>query len=89
MKDTDRERGKDTGRGGIRLHAGSPTWDSIPALQDHALGEGRHQTAEPPRDPQEVHSFPENTATHHSTFGGVKLHKCIPSYLWTPEIQNQ
>ena len=28
----------DTGRGRSRLHAGSLTWDSIPGLQDHALG---------------------------------------------------
>ena len=32
------ERGRDTGRGRSRLHAGSPTWDLIPGLQDHALG---------------------------------------------------
>ena len=31
--------GRDTGRGRSRLHAGSPTWDSIPGLQDHALGQ--------------------------------------------------
>ena len=40
MKDTERERERerrDTGRGGSRLHAGSPMWDSIPGLQDHAL----------------------------------------------------
>ena len=38
MKDTqrERERGRDTGRGRSRLHAGSPMWDSIPGLQDHA-----------------------------------------------------
>ena len=35
MRDT--ERGRDTGRGRSRLHAGSPMWDSIPGLQDHAL----------------------------------------------------
>ena len=35
----ERERGRDTGRGRSRLHAGSPTWDSIPGLQDHALGQ--------------------------------------------------
>ena len=28
---TQRERGRDTSRGKSRLHAGSPTWDSIPA----------------------------------------------------------
>ena len=32
------ERGRDTGRGRSRLHAGSLTWDSILGLQDHALG---------------------------------------------------
>ena len=37
MIDTERERGRDPGRGRSRLHAGSPKWDSIPGLQDHAL----------------------------------------------------
>ena len=32
-----RERGRDTGRGRSRLHAGSLTWDSIPGRQDHDL----------------------------------------------------
>ena len=31
-------RSRDTGRGRSRLHAGSLMWDSIPGLQDHALG---------------------------------------------------
>nr|XP_055179176.1 tectonic-2 isoform X3 [Nyctereutes procyonoides] len=35
----ERERGRDTGGGRSRLHAGSLTWDSIPGLQDHALGQ--------------------------------------------------
>ena len=35
----ERERGRDTGRGRRRLHVGNPTWDSIPGLQDHALGQ--------------------------------------------------
>ena len=30
MRDTDTERGRDTGRGRSRLHAGSPTRDLIP-----------------------------------------------------------
>ena len=44
MRDTEREkeRGRDTGRGRSRLHAGSVMWVSIPGLQDHALGQGRH-----------------------------------------------
>ena len=33
-----RERGRHTGRGRSRVHTGNPTRDSIPALQDHALG---------------------------------------------------
>ena len=32
------ERGRDTGRGRSRLHAGRLTWDSILGLQDQALG---------------------------------------------------
>ena len=39
MIDRERERGRDTGGGRSRLHAGSPTWDLIPELQDHALGQ--------------------------------------------------
>ncbi|CAD7667071.1 unnamed protein product [Nyctereutes procyonoides] len=38
MRDTESERGRDTGRGRSRLHAGNLRWDSIPGLQDHALG---------------------------------------------------
>ncbi|CAD7673553.1 unnamed protein product [Nyctereutes procyonoides] len=34
----DWKRGRDTGRGRSRLHAGSLMWDSIPGLQDHTLG---------------------------------------------------
>ena len=34
----DRERGRDTGRGGSRLHAGSLMRASILGLQDHGLG---------------------------------------------------
>ena len=32
--ETHTERGRDTGRGRSRLHAGSTTWNSIPGLQD-------------------------------------------------------
>ena len=37
MRDRERERGRDTGKGRSRLHAGSPMQDSIPGLQDHVL----------------------------------------------------
>ena len=33
MRDTERKRGRDTGRGRSRLHAESLTWDSIQGLQ--------------------------------------------------------
>ena len=34
-----RERGRDTGRGRSKIHARSLMWDSIPGLQDRALGQ--------------------------------------------------
>ena len=54
-RERERERGRDTGGGRSRLHAGSPTQDSIPGLQDSRIApwaEGRRQTTEPSRDPQ-------------------------------------
>ena len=38
MRDTQRERGRDTGRGRSRFHSESLTWDLIQGLQDHTLG---------------------------------------------------
>ena len=43
MRDTERKRGRDTGRGRSRLHAGSPTWDLILGLQDHQAAGGAKQ----------------------------------------------
>ena len=37
-REQERERERETGRRRSRLHAGNPTWDSIPELQDHAVG---------------------------------------------------
>ena len=37
-RESEKERGRVTGRGRSKLHAGSPTGDSILGLQDHALG---------------------------------------------------
>ena len=53
MRDIERERCRDTGRGRSRLHAGSLTWDLIPGAQDHSLRQGKCSTAEPPRDPMQ------------------------------------
>ena len=36
MRDTERARGRDTGRGRSSLHTGSPMWDLILGFQDHA-----------------------------------------------------
>ena len=49
-----RGRGRDTGRGRSRFQAGSPTWDPIPTLQDHALGQRQALNAEPPGIPDSV-----------------------------------
>ena len=38
QRERERERGRDTGREKSKLHAGSLMWDSIPGLQDQALG---------------------------------------------------
>ena len=38
MREKERGRGQDTGRGRSRLQAGTPMWDSIPGPQDQALG---------------------------------------------------
>ena len=38
MRDAERERLRDTGRGRSKLHTESLTWDSILGLQDHVLG---------------------------------------------------
>ena len=51
MRDTDRERGRDTGRQRSRLLAGNPMRDSILGFQDHALGRRQRVYAELPRDP--------------------------------------
>ena len=41
-RETERQRDREIGRGRSRLHAGSPIWDLIPGLQDHALSQ-RHR----------------------------------------------
>ena len=48
MRDREKGRVRDTGRGKSRLHAGSPTWDSIPGLQDHALRQALNHPGCPP-----------------------------------------
>ena len=57
------ERGRDTSRGRSRLHAGSLTWDLILGLQDQALGQRQHQTAEPPGLPTPGTFSARNTYT--------------------------
>ena len=39
MRDIERERGREMGRGRSRLHSGSPMWNLILKLQDHALSQ--------------------------------------------------
>ena len=51
-----RERGRDTGRGKSRLHAGSPMGYSIPGSWITPWAEGRCSTTEPPRCPYHLPS---------------------------------
>ena len=54
IHERERERGRDTGWGKSRLHAGSLMWDSILGLQDQPRAEDRCLTAEPPKRPMNV-----------------------------------
>ena len=47
----DRKRGRDTGRGRSRLHAGSPMWDSILGLRGHILSQRHTQLPNHPGIP--------------------------------------
>ena len=51
---TQKERGRDIGRGGSRLHAGGLMWDSIPYFRITLWVEGMGSTAEPPRCPSGI-----------------------------------
>ena len=52
MRERERERQRHRQREKQAPCTGSPTWDSIPGLQDRApWAKGRRQTAVPPRDP--------------------------------------
>ena len=49
----ERQRGRDTGWGRSRLHAGSPMWDSIPGPpRIMPRAKGKCSTTEPPRCPR-------------------------------------
>ena len=48
---TERERGRDTGRGRSRLLEGKLMWDWIPGPQGQALSPKQLSTSEPPRHP--------------------------------------
>ena len=58
MRQTERERERERQRHRQREKqapcTGSPTWDSIPGLQDRALGQRQVLTAAPPRDPKSM-----------------------------------
>ena len=50
--ETEREKGRDTGRGRSRFPAGSPMWDLILDPRIMPWAEGRHSTTEPPKHPE-------------------------------------
>ena len=73
------ERYRERGRGRSRLHAGSLTWDSIPRLQDHALGRRQALTAEPVGLPK-VNNFKDKRKLckklqFYETFAEIKMRK--------------
>ena len=54
-RDTERERGRDTGRGRSRLHApGAQRGIRSQVSRIAPRAKGRHQTAAPPRDPYSI-----------------------------------
>ena len=74
MRDT--ERGRDIGRGRSRLHAGSPTWDSIPGLQVHAPGQR-----------QALNRWATQGSPQFKLFeGGYRLHSLAPYFSWVPRF---
>ena len=52
MRDTERENGRDTGRGRSRLHAGSWTWDLIQVSRIRPWGDGGAKPLSPPGLPE-------------------------------------
>ena len=53
MRDTERERQRHRQRE-KQAPCREPTWDLIPGPRIMPWAEGRHQTAEPPRDPESL-----------------------------------
>ena len=72
MRDTQREKGRDTGRGRSRLHAGSQTWDSIQGPQDQALAEGGAKPLRHPGCPSNV-KIKQNVVKENNLKWGASL----------------
>ena len=76
MRDRERERQRHRQREKSRLHAGSPTWDSILGLQDHTLAEGGAKPLSHPAAPHAL-ILVENTANYHTCSLLVKCCKVL------------
>ena len=77
MRDTERETERQRDRGRSRLHAGSLTWDLIPGLQDHTLGQRQALNCWATQGSQEI-------------FVNESSHKCEKAHgtfdeQWVPE----
>ena len=70
MRDT--ERGRDTGRGRSRLHAGSPTRGLYPGLQDHAPAEGFAKPLSHPGCPRLLTIGKKNRIFEREEGGGIR-----------------
>ena len=78
MRDMQRERGRDTGRGRSRLHAGSSMWDSIPGTPGSSPEpKADAETSEPLRHPnlEDLNSQSETWKTEM-----IKCRRCL-SYM--------
>ena len=64
----ERERGRETGRGRSRLHAGSPTCDSIPGPQDHTLSQRQMLNCWASQVPLEIYHVSENYSSREKLF---------------------
>ena len=78
MKDREKVRDRDIGRGKSRLHAGSPMWDLIPGLQDHAPS---HLGV-----PKDLFFYFRERESEHENMqaGGAEAEERILNRLWTP-----
>ena len=79
-----RERGRDPGRGRSRLHAGNPTWDSIPGPQGHSLGWKQMLNRWAPWASQEAQNLTKNSPQLVCLSANCKVHHDF--HIWSRSV---